>query len=296
MAFGLSFGKKKGSETRTTDTNIKETATTAQTQATTGSTQTNTSQTGSQSGSSTGLQSSDKVDRSNQTQSGTTTTTGQTTTLDGDIQSQLKGALGSMLGSSGKNSAAVSNAAAGLLDFNSESFINDTVRAAEVRGQNQLQETNSGIANAIGGTAGDNTMAALLAQRGSNDLAANLAGIRAQATETAAGIERGNVSAASAVDQSQAGTVAAIGELLKGATTTTTQQSLEEQIAALVGSSAGNTRTNETNQQQNQQNSSSNQLVQELINALSNTNSTKVGTENSKGTTKNSGGGFSFGM
>src|SRR3546814_10322157 len=79
-------------------------------------------------------------------------------------------------------------------------------------------------------------MAALLAQRGSNDLAATLAGVRASATQTAAEIARGNVATAAGVNQNTAGTVAEIGNLLKGATTTTSQQSLEEQIAALVGS------------------------------------------------------------
>src|SRR3546814_6246747 len=88
--------------------------------------------------------------------------------------------------------------------------------------------------SAIGGTAADNTMAALLAQRGSNDLAATLAGVRASATQTAAEIARGNVATAAGVNQNTAGTVAEIGNLLKGATTTTSQQSLEEQIAALV--------------------------------------------------------------
>src|SRR3546814_10422962 len=78
-----------------------------------------------------------------------------------------------------------------------------------------------------------NTMAALLAQRGSNDLAATLAGVRASATQTAAEIARGNVATAAGVNQNTAGTVAEIGNLLKGATTTTSQQSLEEQIAAL---------------------------------------------------------------
>src|SRR3546814_20789217 len=85
-------------------------------------------------------------------------------------------------------------------------------------------------------------MAALLAQRGSNDLAATLAGVRASATQTAAEIARGNVATAAGVNQNTAGTVAEIGNLLKGATTTTSQQSLEEQITALVGSQTGNVR------------------------------------------------------
>ena len=289
MALGFSFGKKKGSTTQNTTTDVKETSQTAQTQATTGSTQTNTNQTGSQTGSSTGLSSTDQVNRNNQTTTGNTTTTGTTTTLDQGIQDQLKGALGSLLGNQG-------NAGAGLMEFDADQFINDSVNAATVRGENQLQETNSTIGNAIGGTASDNTMAALLAQRGSNDLAASLAGVRAQATQTAAGIQQQNVQTASQANAQNAAATGAIGDLLKGATTTSTQQSLEEQIAALVGSQTGNTRTNEQNQQNTSQQSSSSQLVQELIAALSNTNSTKVGTENIKGTTKGSGGGFSLGI
>ena len=295
MAFGISFGKKKQTQNQTTDTNVKENSTTNQSQATTGQTSTSTSQSGSTSQNTQGNQSTDQINRQNQTQSGSTTTTGTTTTLDQGIQDQLKGALGGLLGGIG-DSTKLANASNNLLNFDSQSFIDDTVNAATVRGENQLQETNSKLGSAIGGTASDNTMAALLAQRGSNDLAANLAGIRAQATETAANIQRGNVAASSAVNQSQAGALAAIGDLLKGATTTTTQQSLEEQIAALVGSQAGNTRTNESTQGSSQQNSNSNQLVNEIINAISKVDSTKVGTENSKGTTKSGGGGFSLGL
>src|SRR3546814_692276 len=125
------------------------------------------------------------------------------------------------------------------------SDLNDSVAAARNRGEQTLQESNSALGSAIGGTAADNTMAALLAQRGSNDLAATLAGVRASATQTAAEIARGNVATAAGVNQNTAGTVAEIGNLLKGATTTTSQQSLEEQIAALVGSQTGNVRTSE---------------------------------------------------
>src|SRR3546814_709458 len=123
----------------------------------------------------------------------------------------------------------ISNAATGLLDFDPVSFVNDSVAAARNRGEQTLQESNSALGSAIGGTAADNTMAALLAQRGSNDLAATLAGVRASATQTAAEIARGNVATAAGVNQNTAGTVAEIGNLLKGATTTTSQQSLEEQ-------------------------------------------------------------------
>lgn len=101
---------------------------------------------------------------------------------------------------------------------------------------------------------------------------------------------------ASGVNQQGAAAAAQIGDLLKGATTTSTQQSLEEQIAALVGSKTGSANTSESSQQNSAQSSQSNQLVQELIAALSNTNSTKVGTENVKGSTKSSGGGFSLGL
>src|SRR3546814_13642290 len=95
--------------------------------------------------------------------------------------------------------------------------------------------SNSALGSAIGGTAADNTMAAFLAQRGSNDLAATLAGVRASATQTAAEIARGNVATEAGVNQNTAGTVAEIGNLLKGAPTTTSQESLEEELAALVG-------------------------------------------------------------
>src|SRR3546814_17492082 len=108
-----------------------------------------------------------------------------------------------------------------------------------------LQESNSALGSAIGGTAADNTMAALLAQRGSNDLAATLAGVRASATQTAAEIARGNVATAAGVNQNTAGTVAEIGHLPKGEQTPTNQKSPEEPIATLGGSQTGHTHTKE---------------------------------------------------
>src|SRR3546814_895803 len=133
----------------------------------------------------------------NQTTTGSTTQTGTTTTLDQGIQDQLSSALSSLLGGiNNESSSAISNAATGLLDFDPVSFVNDSVAAARNRGEQTLQESNSALGSAIGGTAADNTMAAFLAQRGSNDLAATLAGVRASATQTAAEIARGNVATA----------------------------------------------------------------------------------------------------
>src|SRR3546814_15943373 len=88
-----------------------------------------------------------------------------------------------------------------------------------------------------------------------------LAGVRASATQTAAEIARGNVATAAGVNQNTAGTVAEIGNLLKGATTTTSQQSLEEQIAALVGSQTGNVRTSENVAGTSTQNTATNQQI-----------------------------------
>src|SRR3546814_7871354 len=74
--------------------------------------------------------------------------------------------------------------------------------------------------------------------------------------------------------------------------TTTSQQSLEEQIAALVGSQTGNVRTSENVAGTSTQNTATNQLIQEIINAISQTNTTKTGTENTTGTEKKGGGGL----
>src|SRR3546814_12916526 len=82
-----------------------------------------------------------------------------------------------------------------------------------------------------------------------------------------------------------------IGNLLKGATTTTSQQSLEEQIAALVGRQTGNVRTSENVAGTWTQNSATNQLIQEIINAVSQTNTTKTGTDNTNETEQKGGGG-----
>lgn len=298
MIFGLSFGKKKTSSSSSTNTNLTENTNQSQSQSTAGSTQTTSQTSGTTSQNTTGVTSSDQVNRSNQSTTGSTTQTGTTTTLGQGIQDQLESALGGLLsgGFGNENQAAISAASRSLLDFDPVSFVNDSVAAARNRGEQTLQETNSGIANAIGGTAADNTMATLLAQRGSNDLAATLAGVRANATQTAAEIARGNVATAQGVSQGAASTIGAIGDLLKGATTTTSQQSLEEQIAALVGSQTGAQRTNESATGTSTQNQVTSQLIQEIINAISQTNTTKVGTEASTGTEKKGGGGISIGI
>src|SRR3546814_2268063 len=142
----------------------------------------------------------------NQTTTGSTTQTGTTTTLDQGIQDQLSSALSSLLGGiNNESSSAISNAATGLLDFVPVSFVNDSVAAARNRGEQTLQESNSAIGSAIGGTAAANTMAAFLAQRGSNDLAATLAGVRPSAAKTAAEIARGNVATAAGGNKKQEG-------------------------------------------------------------------------------------------
>lgn len=292
MGIGLSFGKKKTSQNSTTNTNVQENSTSTQNQTTTGTTNTNTTQQGQTSQSTQGLTSADQVNRQNQTTTGSTNTTGTTTTLSGEIQNQLESSLGALLGGIGDGSN-LQAAAGRLADFDADSFINNTVNAASYRGEQTLQETNSALASAIGGTASDNSMAALLAQRGANDLAANLAGVRANATQTANEIARGNLAAASGVNQAQAGTAAQIGELLKGATTTSNQSSLQEQLNALIGSQVNNQRTNEQTQGSSLQSQQTSQLVNEIIAAINQSNSTKVGTEQTTGTTKQSGGGIS---
>ena len=199
----------------------------------------------------------------------------------------MQGLLGGITNSAG--SSAISSAGQSLLDFDPVSYVDDAVHAATVRGQTQLQETNSTIGNAIGGTAGDNTMAALLAQRGSNDLAASLAGVRNQATSAAADIMRQNVSTAAGVNASQASTIAQIGQLLKGATTTTNQTTLESQIAQLLGQTSQATQTAESANTATAQNTASSQLVNELVNALINQTTNKVGTEDVRSKTKSGG-------
>lgn len=299
MIFGLSFGKKKASTNEITDVNKTETGTGSQSQATTGFNQgtSSTSSTGSQS--TTGIQTTTGTQNQSQTDRGTQSQTGTTTTLGSDVTAGLSTAVKALLagGVNDANIANISNLISGTATgFDPESFVNDTVLAARTRGEQTLQESDAGLQSMIGGTAGTNSMAALLANRGRNDLEASLAGIRAGAVGQAEDIRNKNLATAVGAQGSLTDQAAGLGGILKGATTTVDMTTLTDQLSQLLGTQGQTTQNQSNTATAETQNTATTQLIAELVNALTNQSSTTIGTEKAQGTTKSGGGGFSIGI
>lgn len=296
MAFGLglSFGKKKQSGSQNTVLNslTELSGTQDSTSSQSGTTTTNTSGTTSTSGTQTGTQITDQT----QSQVGTTKQTGLTTTLGEDVIGALSDTVKQVLGGgvTSGNIAMLSEMIAGRSGFNGDQFVADTVTAARNRGEQTLQEQGSAFASRVGGTAGTNSMAALLEQRGRNDLEANLAGIRAQATGQAEAIESANLGAAIEAQTGIAGIGAALADALKGGQTTTDITSLTDQISQLIGK--------DTSLQQTQQNttaaetSTTNQLLEQIAKVLTQQTEKQTGTEKTDTTGKSGGFGLSLGI
>lgn len=298
MPFGLSFGAKKQSSKTTTDINKNELTTGSQSQATTGVTQgaTNTSQTGQVS--TTGGQQTQQNVSQSQTGQETGRTSGTVSSLSGDIQSTLSDTVKRILsgGVNDANIASLSNAIGGMTNFNADEFVRQNVMAARQGGENALQENVSARQSQIGGTAGTNSMAALLAMRGRNDLEANLAGVEASSRATAEGIANKNLETAVGAQGSLVSQGAGAADVLKGATTTTDMATLTNQLNQLLGTTTGDTKTQESQSSTQSQQTQTLQIINELVNALTNQNVSTIGTENSKTKGKSMGGGISAGI
>lgn len=293
MAFGLSFGAKKNSST-STGTVDKDVVGT-QNQQTTNNQQTNQNQSTSSTGTQTQTGSSLNTSTNSQSQTGSQAQTGTTTTLDSSVSAALADRVKAILGGgvTDKNLNALSDQIAGRAStFNPAAYVADTVAAAKNSGEQQLQEMNSKYASNIGGTAGTNSMAALLAQRGANDLNASLAGIRAQATATAEDIANKNLTTATGVQGSLADIAAGLTSQLKGATTTTDVKTLTDEITKALGTQAGSTSAQTATSEQ--QTSQMTQLLQQLQTMLGQSTESTNATTTEKTKGKQSGGGFSL--
>lgn len=297
MPFGLSFGAKKSKGTQNTTIDKTEVTSGTQSQATTGVTQgaTNTSQQGSVSTDGSQQTSQNTNQQQNQTETGRTT--GTVSSLSGDVQSSLSDTVKRILGGgvNDANIAKLSNAIGGATDFNADQFVRDNVLAARTRGEQGLQENVSARQGQIGGTAATNSMAALLAQRGRNDLEANIAGISASSRATAEEIQNKNLSTAVGAQQSLTSQGIGLADVLKGATTTTDMSTLSEQLNQLLGTTSGDTKTSENQASTQNQQTQTLQIINELVNALTNQTVKTDGTEKVKSTGKSIGGGVSVG-
>lgn len=295
--FGISLGFKKQKSSTTTDLDKTETLSGTQSTSTTGTQQSNTTQTGQQSSTSQGTAINSQ--ETDQKQTGTTAgkQTGTTTSLSDSIRQGLEAAINGMLGSvtgSGTNES-IAQGINSVQDFDSDQYVADVMRAAETRGTQQLQETNAGIQSAIGGTAGTNSMAALLAARGSNDLSATLSGVRGEAEANAAKIRAGNLGAAAGAQGVQTQGLAQIVEALKGGSVSTDQVTLQETLNQLLGTNTGTTRTAETNQTNTAQQTATTELLNQIVNAITNQVAVTDATEKSKSKGTSFGGGLSAG-
>lgn len=296
MAFGLglSFGKKKQSGTQNTITDMVTdlTGTQQQSSAQSGTTSVDTSGTTDVAGTQAGSQNTDQQ----QSQTGTNRQTGLTTTLGSDVIDALSATVKNVLGTgvTPENIAGLSDMISGRKGFNGEQFVADTVGAARGRGEQTLQESDSAFASRVGGTAKTNSMAALLAERGRNDLETNLAGIRAQATGQAEQISNQNLGAATDAQSGLAGIGAALAEAAKGGSTATDMTSLTDQISQLIGRDTSLTQ----NQQSTKANESSttNQLLAQIQEMLTQQTERKAGTEKIDTRGKSGGFGISAGI
>lgn len=292
MGFGLSFGKKKQSTNQTqtqdltTTQNQAGTTNQAQTESSTSTTSGTTATT------TTGGSRSQTAGTSATTTAGTERQVGTTTQFSGAILEALEAAgLGSLARVAGQAPVDVSG-----LDFDSDQFVNDAVtRAAAAAGQAR-DSAEGGLFDAIGGTSGGNTMAALLAQQLANQEAASVAGARNDAVTTAAGIEKSGIEAELAARGQSTGVMDSILQLLRGGVQTTDVASQSEQQQRAAQESIGSEQQSQQSTQQTQQQTQQISQLVSLISQLVSGTTRETGTTNVKGTTKESGGGFSLAL
>jgi hypothetical protein len=298
MIIGLSFGAKKEKSKSTTDVNKTENLVSNQSQATTGF-QSGTSATSS-TGSQTTTGTTENVTTTNQQQNdrGTQSQSGTTTTLGADVTSALSEAVKSIIGGgiNPQNIAMLSDMIAGRSGFDPDAMVAGTMANARTRGEQTLQEQSAARESAIGGTAATNSMAALLAARGRNDLESNLAGVEAQTRAAAEGIANANLAAGVGAQGAITDMAGGLGQTLKGATTTVDMTTLTDQISQLLGQQGATSTVNQNVQTAEQQNTATTQLIQELVNALTNQTATTVGTEKTESKGSKIGGGVSVGI
>ncbi len=280
-AFGLSFGKKKTAQNSTTDVNKTESTSqnTAGTRATTGTTSTN--QNTSTTGQSTG--------QSLSTTTGVQSTQGQTNQTTTSFGAQTLGALEQVVNQLFGSTQQKANVGG---NFDPAQFVADQVAAATSDINAGLEDNVNQLATKVGGAGDANSMTALLASRLNNDAAAERAGVRAQATQTAQGITRDNALAGNQIDATGQAFLGNLLNALKGGQQTTTGTETQVQNTAQQ-------QATQQSEQQSQQQQSSQVQTQNLLEALTQLltgNTTTVGTEAVDATTKQKGGGFSLGI
>jgi hypothetical protein len=296
--FGISLGSKKSSGSGTSSIDKTTDLTGSQQSTSTQQGTTNTSTTNQ------GMTSTSQQGATNQTQDSTTRgqttgrTTGTTTTLGQDVQDALSSKVQQILagGITDANIAQLSNMISGRSGFDSDSFVSGIVDNARNRGEQTLQESNSAFAARAGGTANTNSMAALLAARGRNDLESNLAAIQSQAQAQAEQIQNQNLSTAVQAQSGVAGLAQGLADTLKGGTTSVDMTQLSDEIQQLIGKTGGISSQTGTEATSQTQDSTTNQLLTQIANILTQQTQKETGTEVQTQKGKNGGFGISLGL
>jgi hypothetical protein len=288
MALGLSFGKKTNKTNSTTT--VDKTESTAQQQTSDkASTQTTQSAATQQAASATQGQQATQQSGASQTSGTQTGTTTQTTSAFGsNILGGIEQAVNSLFE---RTSTPLSSS-----NFDARSFIDEGVQAAASDINSGLEGDINTLVTGLGGSTGNNSMSALLANRLRGDAASKLAGIKSGLTGQAEEILRNNAVASSQVASVDQNFLGNLLSALKGGQVTTTGTESVATTQNQQTQSIGSAQTSEQSQsQQASQQIQTQQLLEQLTQLLSGTTTT-TGTENTKGTTKQSGGGFSLGL
>lgn len=289
MAFGINFGKNK--TTTTQNTAVDQTTTQNQQQAQTTNQQQSSATT------------SNTATTGTTATSGATKNTGTTAQQTSGIQEQVNtsrsfsdpviAALESMvLGQLGSSGSTGGPRAESLSGFDAEGFVSGGLAAAESRQRMDLESSINGLFDAIGGGAGDNTMAALMANRLRGDAAANLAGIESQLVGQANQIQRENVGAAISERATDNAFVNQLLANLKGGVATTEGAVTSQQATTGQQQTIGEEQQRQQQAQQSSTESTTNQILASVINSLLSGTTNVTGTESVVGTQKKSGGGF----
>lgn len=298
MGLGISFGSKKQSASGTSTIDKTTALTGNQSTASTQSGTTNTATTGTQNTQQNNVGTTSQNTSQNTAGQTKTQQLGTTTTLNQDVQDSIAAGVQGILanGISADSIGVLDRMISGADGFDVDSFVKNSVLAARTRGEQTLQEQGSAFGSAVGGTAGTNSMAALLAQRGRNDLEASLAGVEADATAKAYGVRNQNLGTAAGAAGGIASMVAGLSDALKGGTTTVDMTSLADEIRSLTGTGTTQSNESQTGSTATSQNSSTQQLLQELANIVSSQNQQETGTETQKTKGKSGGFGLSLGL
>lgn len=288
MAFGLSFGAKKNTTKGMSEIDKTEVTNQAQTGTTSSSGTTTNNTTGQSSGTTVGQQSTSQSGTSNTTGTQTGQTSQTTSAFSDSTLGAIEKAVGDLFGKVG--------GAAPVSAFDKDSFISDTVGSASADIGAGLESNVNQLITNLGGTSGTNSMGALLTNRLRNDAAAEVAGVRSNATTQAEEIARQNALATSQIAGQDQGFLGQLLGALKGGQVTTTGTESTTTAQNQQTQNTGTSNTSEaTQQQQSQQSTQTQQLIEMMSQLLSGTTNTK-GTEKTTQTGKSSGGGFSLGF